>query len=138
MSRCFHSQKSFTLIELLFVIIVVGTLAALVFPRMVGRSEQAKVEVCRAFIKVELATALRMYEMDRGKFPTTDQGLAALIEKPIKAINWKPYLKRKPVDPWGREFYYISPGEMMPRSYDLYSLGADGEESEDDIANWQE
>lgn len=134
-----NQSRGFTLIELLFVIIIIGTLVALVFPRFAERSKVAKMEATRAFIKVQLATALREYEMDNGRFPTTREGLIALLKKPQGARNWRgPYLNRKPIDPWGKDYQYLSPGDMQPRSYDLFSLGPDKRVGKDDIANWQE
>ncbi|MBN3039085.1 MAG: type II secretion system major pseudopilin GspG [Candidatus Omnitrophica bacterium] len=127
----------FTLVELLFVIVIIGTLAAIVVPRIVKQGARAKNAAARAFVDVQLATALRTYEMDNGKFPTTEEGLEALLSEPKSARNWRgPYLERKPIDPWGREYGYQSPGTYNTRSYDLYSLGQDGEKSQDDITNW--
>jgi general secretion pathway protein G len=127
----------FTLVELLFVIIIVGTLAAIVLPRLSGRAQEAKTAAAEAFIKTEIATALRLYEMDNGNFPSTEEGLGALLFHPETARNWRgPYLQRKPLDPWGRNYQYQSPGHYNPKSYDLYSLGKDTKESYDDITNW--
>ncbi len=130
-------RKGFTLIELMLVVIIIGALVAMVFPRLTGRGEQARRAAARADIEVNIATALKLYELDNGAFPTTEEGLNALLEKPPSAVNWNgPYLEKKPVDPWGREYKYVSPGKHNP-DYDLYSLGRDGKESEDDITNWQ-
>jgi general secretion pathway protein G len=131
--------KSFTLIELMLVVIIIGILAAMVVPRIAGRSEEARRSVAKADIEVNIPTALKLYELDNGAFPTTEEGLDALLSPPPSAINWKgPYLEKKPIDPWGREYKYRSPGIHRSYDYDLYSLGRDGVESEDDITNWEE
>ena len=96
-----------------------------------------------ADINVNIATALKLYELDNGFFPTTDQGLMALIQKPVDSPvppNWNgPYLEKKPLDPWKRPYQYTSPGIYRPHDYDLYTMGKDpGDEAvEDDITNWQ-
>jgi general secretion pathway protein G len=111
----------------------------MVVPRFAGRSEEARVEVAKADINVNIATALRMYELDNGAYPLTSEGLAALRQAPSTAKNWKgPYLEKTSLDPWGREYKYISPGTHRSYDYDLYSLGHDGVESADDINNWDE
>jgi general secretion pathway protein G len=130
-------KRSFTLIELMLVVIIISALVAMVLPRLTGRSEQARIAAAKADINVNIATALKLYELDNGAFPTTEEGLDALLHKPPSAPNWNgPYLEKKPIDPWGREYKYISPGKHRP-DYDLYSLGRDGVESEDDITNWE-
>ena len=130
-------NKTFTLIELMLVVIIIGALVAMVFPRLTGRAQQAREAAARADIQVNIATALKLYELDNGVFPTTDEGLSALLKKPASASNWNgPYLEKKPLDPWRREYKYISPGRHNP-DYDLYSLGRDGRESDDDIRNWE-
>ncbi len=131
------SVSGFTLIELMLVIIIIGALAAMVIPRLTGRGEQARAAAARADVKVNIATALKLYELDNGSFPDAQQGLSALLTKPASALNWNgPYLENKPVDPWGREYRYKSPGEHRT-DYDLYSLGKDGVESADDVTNWE-
>jgi general secretion pathway protein G len=130
--------KGFTLIELMLVVIIIGALSAMVLPRMVGRSEQARVSAVRADIKANIATALKLYELDNGTFPTTVEGLAALLIQPSSAVNWNgPYLESRPIDSWGREYQYESPGKHRPQDYDLFSFGKDGKEGGDDIANWE-
>ncbi|MFH1867401.1 MAG: type II secretion system major pseudopilin GspG [Candidatus Omnitrophota bacterium] len=129
--------RAFTLIELMLVVIIIGALVAMVMPRLTGRSEQARIAAARADIEANIATALKLYELDNGSFPGSDEGLAALLNSTGLARNWNgPYLERKPIDPWGNEYKYKSPGEHR-RDYDMYSLGKDGVESEDDVRNWE-
>ena len=128
--------KGFTLIELMLVVIIIGALVAMVMPRLAGRGEQARIAAARADIQANIATALKLYELDNGRFPTTSEGLNALINRPPSAPGWNgPYLERRPLDPWSREYKYKSPGERR-HDYDLYSLGSDGTESDDDVNNW--
>jgi general secretion pathway protein G len=132
-------EAGFTLIELMLVVIIIGALVAMVMPRLAGRSEQAKTGAAQADISSNIATGLKLYEMDNGSFPTeADGGLNALFTKPASATNWNgPYLEKKPIDPWGREYHYASPGTHRTYDYDLWSLGKDGTESADDVKNWQ-
>ncbi len=131
-------KNAFTLIELMLVVIIIGALVAMVMPRLTGRSEQARVSAATADVRANIATGLKLYELDNGNFPKTEEGLNALLAKPGSAENWNgPYLERKPVDPWGREYKYRAPGEHRPADYDLYSLGKDGVESADDVNNWE-
>lgn len=133
-----EDQKGFTLIELMLVVIIIGALVAMVMPRLAGRSEQAKAGAAKADISANIATGLKLYELDNGKFPTSDEGLSALLTKPASAQNWNgPYIEKKPIDPWGREYQYKSPGAHRTYDYDLYSLGHDGQESADDVKNWE-
>jgi general secretion pathway protein G len=135
-----NNYKAFTLIELMLVVIIIGALVAMVMPRLSGRGEQARVAAAKADIMANIATGLKLYELDNGNFPTTEEGLGALINKPASTTNWRgPYLEKEktPTDPWGREYKYKSPGEHRQADYDLYSLGKDGVESEDDVKNWE-
>ncbi|HBO97489.1 MAG TPA: type II secretion system protein GspG [Candidatus Omnitrophica bacterium] len=131
------NRYGFTLIELMLVVIIIGALVAMVMPRLAGRGEQARVATARADIQTNIATALKLYELDNGSFPSSEEGLNALLSKPSSASNWNgPYLERKPLDPWGREYNYRSPGEHRTADYDLSSFGNDGTESQDDVKNW--
>jgi len=132
-------KKAFTLVELMLVVIIIGILVAMVVPRMAGRSEQAREGVAKADVDLNIATALKLYELDNGAFPTTDEGLNALLSAPSSATNWRgPYLEKKPLDPWGRAYQYKSPGTHRTHDYDLFSFGRDGVESSDDVGNWEE
>jgi len=132
-----QKRKGFTLIELMLVVVIIGALVAMVMPRLTGRSEQARVSAAIADVRANMATALKLYELDNGYYPTTEEGLDALLSNPGSAKNWNgPYLERKPLDPWGREYKYKCPGDHRRSDYDLYSLGKDGVESEDDVTNW--
>ncbi|HOW36419.1 MAG TPA: type II secretion system major pseudopilin GspG [Candidatus Omnitrophota bacterium] len=130
----------FTLIEIMLVVVIIGALAAMVVPRLTGRSEQAKATIARTDIESHLATALKLYELDNGNFPTTSQGLEALFIKPTgspEAPNWNgPYVEKKPIDPWMRPYVYASPGDHRP-DYDLYSRGRNENKEDDDITNWK-
>lgn len=131
-------KRGFTLIELMLVVIIIGALVAMVMPRLSGRSEQARTAAAKADVTANIATALKLYELDTGSFPTTQEGLQALLVKVPSATNWQgPYIEKSPLDPWGREYKYVSPGTHRTHDYDLYSLGRDGQESADDVANWQ-
>ena len=133
-----RNEKGFTLIELMLVVIIIGALVAMVMPRLAGRSEQAKEGAAKADITANIATALKLYELDNGHYPGSNEGgLNALFSAPASATNWHgPYIEKKPLDPWGREYKYVSPGSHRTYDYDLYSLGRDGQEGNDDIVNW--
>lgn len=136
------NKRGFTLIEILLVVVIILVLVAMVAPNLSGRSEQARLAAARADIEANLSTGLDLYELDNGRYPTTEQNLKALITKPSSSplpTNWNgPYLKKKriPLDPWGREYVYASPGVHNIDGFDLSSSGPDGVASEDDIANW--
>lgn len=130
-------RNGFTLIELMLVVIIIGALVAMVMPRLAGRSEQARVSAAQADISANIATALKLYELDNGSYPAANEGLNALLSKPSTAKYWNgPYLEKRPLDPWGREYQYDSPGTHRPHDYDLFSLGKDGQVSADDVKNW--
>jgi general secretion pathway protein G len=127
------------LIELLLVLVILSVLAAVVVPKFTQRSEQARITAARTDISM-LETLLDSFQFDTGRFPTTAEGLKALVEEPQGVRNWLEggYLKRGvPRDPWGNLYQYRSPGEHNTDSYDLYSIGPDGQDGGgDDIDNW--
>ena len=131
--RIFQGNKGFTLIEIMVVVIILGILAGLVLPRFMGRTEEAR--RTKARIQIEnLESALKIYKLDNGAYPSTEQGLEALVQKPTIGFlpkNWREggYLEKGkiPLDPWGRPYLYLSPG-VKSTDFDLKSLGADGEE----------
>lgn len=119
-------QAGFTLIELLVVLVIIGLLATLVAPNFIGQSEKAKPKAARVQLE-NLRNALDMFQLDVGRYPTTEEGLEALRMRPNSAPRWAgPYLRDEiPVDPWGRPYVYRSPGEGGG-NYDIGSYGADG------------
>ena len=139
-----NNRNGFTLIEIMVVIVILGLLAALVGPKLMGRTDDAKVTDARVQIK-NIETALKLYKLDTGSYPATEQGLSALVEKPTVGVIPKTYKeggylesKKVPKDPWGNDYLYISPGEHG--DYDLFSYGADGAKGGDgknaDITSW--
>lgn len=136
--------QGFSLIEMLVVVVIIGVLAAVVGPRFMGKTEQARIAAAKSQIE-NFSIALDSYQLDNGFYPTTEQGLKALIEKPGSGKtppNWRgPYLSKKsiPPDPWGRPYIYVSPGKHHP-DYDLVCHGKDGKEGgqgdDADITNW--
>ncbi|MFH1191008.1 MAG: type II secretion system major pseudopilin GspG [Candidatus Omnitrophota bacterium] len=131
-------KKAFTLIELMLVVIIIGVLSAMVVPRLAGRSEQARIQAAKTDINSSIPLALDLYEMDLGQYPELLDYLK--IYPGTGGESWHgPYLKKKPLDPWGRVYIYKSPGEHNQDSYDLYSSGSDGQPgTADDIVNWDE
>lgn len=135
-------QRGFTLIEIMVVVVIIGLLTAVVTTQVVGRIDEARVTKAKQDLK-QIEFALTMYRMDNSRYPTTEQGLQALVVRPTsepQPINWKAegYLARLSQDPWKNDYVYVSPGENGP--YDLWSLGADqregGEGTDADISVW--
>lgn len=138
-----HAARGFTLIEIMVVVVIIGLLAAFIVPQVMGRVDEARVTKVKGDVQM-LETAISMYRLDTARYPTTAQGLAALVTKPEDPTvrNWKPggYLSRVSKDPWGNEYRYAYPG-TKGREYDLYSLGPDGQEGspdtdQDNVGNW--
>ncbi len=131
----------FTLIELMLVLVILATLSAIVLPKLTGHSQRAKITAAKTQIS-QLDVALDAFEIDLGRYPTTVEGLRALVEKPTSdSTEWRqPYLKRDiPLDPWGGDYVYRYPGQYNQDGYDLYSCGPDGRlGGGDDITNWSD
>ena len=131
-------QHGFTLIEIMVVVVILGILAAAVVPKIMSRPEQARIEKAKHDIGA-LESALNIYKLDNYQYPSTDQGLESLVTKPSgspQPRNYKKggYIKKLNNDPWGNEYLYLFPGTHT--DLDLYSLGPDGQPSDDDIGNW--
>jgi general secretion pathway protein G len=135
-------QRGFTLIEVMVVIVILGVLAALIVPKVMGRPDEARIVAAKQDIAA-ISQALKLYRLDNRRYPTTEQGLQALVEKPSAAPvpdNWKTggYLEKLPKDPWGNPYQYLSPG--VHGEFDVFSFGADGQTGGEgvdaDIGNW--
>ncbi|HXT16500.1 MAG TPA: type II secretion system major pseudopilin GspG [Gemmatimonadaceae bacterium] len=138
------ARRGFTLIELLVTIAIIATLAAIVAPSLFGNIGDARHNTAKDQVQI-LSLALDAYRLDNEAFPTSEQGLEALRTIPVSGdapANWKgPYLRQLvPIDPWGRPYVYVSPGVANPNSYDLYTLGKDGQPGGDgenaDVTSW--
>lgn len=142
MKKAASRQQGFTLIEIIVVVVIIGILATFVAPKFLGRTDDARITKAKNDIQA-LESALELYKLDNYNYPTTDQGLNALVAPPTSdpvPSNWKAggYIKKLQKDPWQRDYLYLSPGEHG--EIDIYSLGADGVEGGEganaDIGNW--
>ena len=140
--RTRSGQRGFTLIEIMVVVIIIGLLAAVVVPQFFGHVDDARIAKAKQDVQA-IETALTMFKLDNFRYPSTEQGLKALVEKPGDETirNWRAggYLKRIAKDPWGNDYQYANPG-THGGEFDLYSMGADaqpgGENVNADIGNW--
>ena len=138
-----RTESGFTLIEVMVVVIILGILAAAIVPKLMSRPDEARLVKARQDIRT-LESALQLYRLDNFVYPTTEQGLASLVDKPLDdpaPPNWKQggYIERLPKDPWGNEYQYLNPG--VNGEIDIYSLGADGQTggtgTGEDVGNWK-
>ena len=134
-------QAGFTLIEVMVVVIILGVLAAIVVPKVMDRPDEARKVKAKQDIRV-MQSALKIYRLDNFAYPTSDQGLQALVQKPggsPEAKNWKQYMDRLPKDPWGGDYQFLNPG--VKGEVDIFTYGADGvqggEGPNEDIGNWE-
>src|SRR5438105_13053843 len=131
----------FTLVEVMVVVVILGILAVLIVPRVLGRSDEARAAAAKHDVAA-LMQSLKLYRLDNGRYPTNDQGLQALVAKPQSGpapSNWKQYLDNLPKDPWGNPYQYLNPG--VHGEIDVFSLGADGQPggtgADGDVGSWQ-
>lgn len=135
------NSRGFTLIEVMIVIVILGVLAALIVPKVMSRPDEARIIAARQDIAT-IMQALKLYRLDNRKYPTTEQGLMSLVKKPeVEPLppNWKSYVERLPLDPWGSPYQYLNPG--LNGEVDVFSFGGDGkpggEGVDADIGSWQ-
>jgi general secretion pathway protein G len=133
-----HCARAFTLVELLLVLVILGTLASIVYPNMARHTVEARIKATRVQI-ASFDTALGVFEVENGYFPSGLNGLKDLVQRPRDAAEWHgPYIPKIPKDPWGHEYIYECPGNQNAATYDLMSMGPDGQPgTEDDITNWE-
>ena len=134
-------QRGFTLIELMVILVIIGTLAALIVPNVLDRADEARTTAARTDVN-NLMQALKLYRLDNQRYPSTEQGLQALVTQPTSGpqpLKWRPYLDKLPTDPWGRPYQYLNPGVHGP--VDVRSLGDDGQPGGEgdaaDVGSWQ-
>lgn len=140
-ASCLQRQRGFTLIEVMVVLVIIGVFAALVVPNVLERPDQARATAASSDVG-SIMQALKLYRLDNGSYPTAQQGLQALVEKPTtgkEPSNWRNYLEKLPNDPWDNPYLYLNPGTYG--EVDVFSLGADGEpggeKANADIGSWQ-
>jgi general secretion pathway protein G len=138
--RCARRPRGFTLVEIMVVVVILGILAVLIVPRVVGRTDEARTVAAKQDVAA-IMQALKLYRLDNGRYPTTEQGIAALVTKPQgdpAPKNWQKYLDRIPKDPWGNPYQYLNPG--VRGEIDVFSLGADnqpgGSGADADVGSW--
>jgi general secretion pathway protein G len=136
-----RAQRGFTLIEMMVVLAIIGVLAALIVPNVLGRADEARVTAARTDV-ANLMQALKLYKLDNQQYPSGEQGLAALVSKPAQEPvpnAWRNYIEKLPQDPWGRPYQYLNPG--VHGEVDVLSLGADGQPGGDgfnaDVGSWE-
>jgi general secretion pathway protein G len=134
-------RRGFTLIEIMVVLVILGVMAALIVPNLLDRTDDARATAARTDIS-NLMQALKLYKLDNQRFPTSEQGLEALVRKPSSGpapVNWKNYVEKLPNDPWGKPYQYLNPG--VKGEIDVFSYGADGQPGGEgknaDIGSWQ-
>ena len=128
------TTSGFTLIEVMVVVLILAVLAAVVAPKLLSKPEEARIARAQTDLR-SVKTTLDLYRMDNYTYPSTGEGLKALVSKPGSAPdNWKQYLDREPLDPWGNPYKYVNPGTHG--EIDIYSLGPDRVPSDDDVGNW--
>lgn len=141
-ARIRRRARGFTLLEVLMVIVILGVLAAVIVPNFISTGDKARKDLAREQVTSGLATQLELFRTHTGRYPTTEEGLAALLTKPDDetiAEKWGgPYVKKTPKDPWGHELIYRAPGEYNADGFDLSSAGPDGVPgNDDDVTNWE-
>ncbi len=136
------ARRGFTLVEILVVIAIIGLLVGVVLTRIGGTLDEANESTAKIFVNSSIKTPLTQYRINMGTYPSTAEGLQALITDPGNKTGWKgPYLEgnKVPLDPWKRPYQYRYPGTKNPRGYDVFSMGADGQpDTADDIGNWED
>ena len=135
-----NKQRGFSLIEIMVVVVILGILASIVVPKIMSRPDEARVVKAKQDV-LAIQNALDLYKLDNGVYPSTDQGLMALVVKPSSnpiPRDWKPYIKSLPKDPWGREYLYLNPGQHG--EIDIFTMGAEGQPGgtgiNAEIGNW--